>query len=43
MGGNKIVVASINTRGLNNTQKRLSLFHWIENNNIDIAIVQETF
>ena len=43
MGGNKIVVASINARALNNTQNRLSLFHWIENNNIDITIVRESF
>ena len=43
MAGNKIVVASINARGLNNTQKRLSLLHWIETSNIDISIVQESF
>ena len=39
----KLSIATINTRGLNNTKKRVSLFNWIKENNIGITIIQETF
>ena len=39
----KLSIATINARGLNNTKKRVSLFNWIKENNIGITIIQETF
>ena len=36
-------IASINTRGLNNTRKRISVFKWISDNHLDIIFVQETY
>ena len=34
---------TLNVRGLNKNAKRLTLFHWLQENNIDIACLQETF
>ena len=36
-------VISINIRGLNNKTKRQTLFHWLDINNFDIVLLQETF
>ena len=43
MARDKLSIASVNARGLNNTQKRISFFNWIRENSIDIVMVQETF
>jgi exonuclease III len=39
----KFKIATINARGLNNTKKRISLFQWIQDNDIDIVFIQETY
>ena len=36
-------IATINVRGLNRERKRMSVFNWINENKIDIALVQETY
>ena len=36
-------LATINVRGLADKHKRESSFSWIENNNIDVCCMQETF
>jgi exonuclease III len=36
-------IATINARGLNKEKKRISLFNWINENKIDIALIQETY
>ncbi len=36
-------VASLNARGLNNSTKRKTLLHWIQDKHIDIVCLQETF
>ncbi len=36
-------IATINVRGLNNEQKRRIIFKWIQDNDIKIAFLQETF
>ena len=36
-------VASINVRGLNNPNKRTTIFHWLNSKTFDIICLQETF
>ena len=44
MEGNvKMTIGTLNVRGLNNTKKRLKLFNWVNDKNIDIMLLQETF
>ena len=39
----KLVIGSLNVRGLNNKIKRKRLFHQIRLNKYDIFLIQETF
>ena len=39
----KLSIVTINSRGLNNAKKRLSVFQFIREHNIDIALIQETY
>ena len=39
----RINIATINARGLNNAKKRISVIEWINGHNVDIALIQETF
>jgi len=36
-------IATLNARGLNNAKKRISLFEWINDQQIDIVLVQESY
>ncbi len=38
-----IPIISLNVRGLNNEQKRRNLFSWLNDINVKIAFLQETF
>ena len=38
-----IKVITLNARGLNNNNKRLSLFQWVKDQNIDVAFIQESY
>ena len=38
----EVALLSLNVRGLNDRSKRLKLFHWVKNLNIDIVMFQET-
>ena len=39
----RINIATINARGLNNAKKSISVFEWINDHDVDIALIQETF
>ena len=39
----EVALLSLNVRGLNDRSKRLKLFHWVKNLNIDIVMFQETY
>ncbi len=39
----KCKIATLNARGLNNTKKRISLFEWIREQEIDIVLIQESY
>ena len=41
--GMKLKIASLNVRGLLDKTKRHNIFHWLTTNNIDIALLQETY
>ena len=36
-------IISLNVRGLSSKEKRQTLFHWVDENKIDILCLQETF
>ena len=38
----KLNCISVNMRGLNSTEKRTKLYDWLNDSNIDIALLQET-
>ena len=38
----KLQFISVNARGLNTNEKRIKLYDWLRDSNIDIAILQET-
>ena len=40
---NKLRIATLNVRGLNKEQKRITIFKWLDDNEIDIALLQETY
>ena len=35
--------ATLNVRGINNKNKRRSLYQWIKSHNIDVIVLQETY
>ena len=39
----ELKIISINARGLNDTHKRNTLFHYLQENKIDVALIQETY
>ncbi len=43
MASRKLKVGSVNARGLHDIRKRISLFHWINKSDLDIALIQETY
>ena len=38
-----LFVGSLNVRGINNPQKRRSIFKWVTKNNFDVTLLQETY
>ena len=38
----KLNIISLNVKGINDIEKRLSVFNWLKNKNTDICLLQET-
>ena len=43
MTGFKLKVLSLNVRGINQRKKRKSIFNWVRKQNVDLALLQETY